>query len=293
LNATLILEFVLPPFDWEKFYQLANTWKNLSTPGGDYAANLRDAINASLLDQACMVRLRLNRETVKGWVLEQWILSPHPPKPQYRPIPAFYPVDLDDQVHDGYVTSKPGTSQHDKYVALWSRIESVSKPKTYPIPADLLQPSIKIVLSSEEYIGMPTPVGLCNANQAVRNLVSLQQCSYCHTSESGTRFVHIVNRGPGKSSILSTFLTGGADSAALGDLYFGKNTAVVNVNYTTYIKRSAGDKLCMVEAPNQTQLRMFNDIARRKLFLAAVAKYSVESSVALTYIQKFSTNFTD
>jgi len=143
--------------------------------------------------------------------------------------------------------------------------------------------------------GMPTPVGLCNAPESIRNVLALQRCSGCHAIESDTNFVHISNRTRATGSHLSKFLVGNNPQPTLQQLYYGKEADVlyVSVPYLTYIDSASTPGTCDQPVQRSAQ-RKYHDLARRALFLAAVlAAPATPTPNPLALLTEFRTNFPD
>ena len=293
-NLTIILEFEVPPYDRQAFKKLAQTWSGLSNaPDGQYASQLQDALRSSGFSlgngggtRLVRVRSRMNHEIAGGvWRLSQLMLDPASPDPAARK--AFAPAKLDDQIH-------PAVKQDSKlYLGLWQKVQSVvqSGVSQYTIPAELLEGDSMKYNSDPQ--GMGTPPGVCKASEEVRNVLALQQCSWCHTTESGTVFQHIPNRPLHSSAVPSEFLVGKTLHPQLADLYYGDPKAVssVPVQYTTYTGL-AGKPCQTAVSPPATVVRKFHDVARRTLFLAAIQTDPLLHNLRPT-ANRFSTFFTE
>ena len=300
----VILEFELPPFDRPSFKTLAQTWSGLSSASDDlYASQLAGALRASGLSldpdparrtRVVRVNSRMNHALAAGpWLLSQLVLDPASQDPAART--AFARAKLNDQIR--------GDLAPDAWVNLWQQAQSAiqSGKLAYPIPDNLLENSsltYNILFQDgpsgiEVALGMGTPPGVCNASEAVRNVLALQQCSWCHTTETKTQFAHLPNRLPQDSSVPSGFLVGKGNNLhpSLTDLYYGHENVVwpVTIPYTTY----GGPPSCQTQAANLANaVRKFHDVARRTLFLAAV-QVEADFHRARSPAEQFSTSFTE
>jgi hypothetical protein len=293
VQLMVILEFELPIFDRPCFKALAQTWASLSKAGRDqYAIQLVDALRASGLSlqagrptRVRRVRSRMNHELAGPWLLSQLVLDP-----QSKDTTAhtkFAPAKLDDQI------SKDLAPDSWLNLCLWRKVEAAVRAGQlgFPIPDQLLEkPSLGYGILRQ---GMGTPPGVCNASEAVRNVLALQQCSWCHTTETKTQFAHLPNRLPQDSSVPSGFLVGKGNNLhpSLTDLYYGHENVVwpVTIPYTTY----GGPPSCQTQAANLANaVRKFHDVARRTLFLAAV-QVEADFHRARSPAEQFSTSFTE
>jgi hypothetical protein len=290
LNLTVILEFQLPPYDRSSFKSLAQTWSDLSTVAdGQYAAKLLNALASSGLSlgqknasRVSSVRLRMNHEIRPGvWRLTQFVLKPGGN--------AFSPAKLTDQIG---AQVKPDSRL---YLSLWKKAQSVvaSGRLQYAVPDELLEAASMTYNVPDQ--GMATPPGVCNASEAVRDVLALQQCSLCHTVESNTVFAHLPNRDRNQSTVPSGFLIGKGKNLhpSLVDLYYGEDSVVwpVKVPYTTYTGPAGGPCATPTVSPVCAK-RKFHDVARRSLFLAAVQTDSPLTN-GLPQAIKFSTFSTE
>jgi hypothetical protein len=304
-DLTVILEFELPPIAQDKFKKLAQAWIDLpNTSDSRYASALVNVLRQSGLSlapatptRALRVRARLNHRQDELWLLAQSVFDPASRDPAVHT--AFGPANLNDQVcgdiAKDYVVKDPK-----RYFTLWSLGESnvtVTNP-AYPIPDGYLESSATLYDSldcSVTACGLPTPVGVCNARGDVREVLAIQQCSRCHTTETKTRFTHMANRLAGVPSVASEFLVG-KDSAkrtnlhpSLVDLYYSNPDVVwpVTVKYATY----SGPQACTTQGTG-TVVNSFHDVARRALFLATIVTKPV-SGKDRSLANVFSTPYTE
>jgi hypothetical protein len=274
-DLMVIMEFELPAYDRLGFTKLAQAWSGLSAVAApQYFSQLLGVLQVSGLSlgqnrptKAVRVHSRLNHAVMAGvWRLSQLLLDPAAPTPAERSM--FSPAKLDDQI-------KKKVQQDSRlYLDLWNKVEGVvqSGVLQYAVPDELLEnPSV-----SYEHLpqSMGTPPGVCKASEEARNVLALQQCTWCHTTESHTLFAHIPNRLPNASSVPSVFLAGqdpqhGSNlHPSLVDLYYGEPT-VVDSNSFTYTTYEGAGSPCGTAVTKQI-VRKFHDVARRTLFLAAV-----------------------
>jgi hypothetical protein len=296
-SLTVILEFELPEFDRATFQTLAKTWIELSrVPDGQYAGQLLGALRSSGFspDQGATrlirVRSRMNHMINGGeWRLSQLLIDPASSDAATRT--HFSPAKLNDQIH-------LDVEQNSKlYLGLWQKVKTAvdSGVLEYKIPDELLEESsVRYVPPTQ---GLGTPPGVCDASQTARDVLALQQCTLCHTTESNTCFLHIPNRLRTRASVPSGFLIGQNPQSGMNlhpslvDLYYGEQKVVwrVTLSYTTYGGRADGP--CETVVSKQVS-RNFHDVARRTLFLAAVQTDSILHN-ARPLANQFSTFFTE
>ena len=266
---TLILEFRLADFDWAGFQRLGRAWERVGRGDAQMLARLKDALAASGYSRSPFVRLRVNffPESRVVWAMMQWDFLRHgttgPATPTLTP--------LQDLVDLKYLQAAAGALPADylKYLALWTVApRKIGLAPDIDIPPGLLQKS-----NPKNYVkgeGMPTPVPLrlCGTSLPNRDTLALQQCNYCHTSETGTDFAQIANRLPGANAVLSPFLIGtGTVKPTIQQLQNAANSGIANpvtVNFLTY----TGANCDLREV--QPTTRRYHDLARRTLFLAAL-----------------------
>jgi hypothetical protein len=260
-DFSLILEFVVNPKNRADFQSLAQTWVNLSQLTADQSAiPLRDALRASgipLVDGdaagVAQIKLRINHDVSAQWRLTQFLLDP-------ASAPLFTSAALTDQISGMITPDSP----------LFSGLfQNASGSLVYPIPTNMLEGHTTTYLDSHPGLSMPS--GPCNPSITTRHVLGLQECTMCHTAESGTHFQHLPNRLPGAATAPSAFLVGNTLHPELIDLYYQTQTAVspVSIVYQTYAAPS-GSTTCNVPVPVlASETRWFHDVARRTLFLAA------------------------
>jgi hypothetical protein len=295
---TLILEFRLPPRGWAQFQALARSWREVSRAsrlqppatwggGNKILAALKVALKESCYQDSPLVRLRVNR-SVDGpvWGFFQWEFDAR--------TGQFAAKPLNDQICQGYIKAPPDSALYKRYVQLWMLDASAPPPTSIPIAADLLESSgVKYTTGG---MGLATPKGLCDSSLHARNILALQQCTFCHSAESQTPFTHIGNRSRSDSSPLSSFLVGdtsrkaGSQLPNLRDLYYALPDAAfpVYVNYLKSVKGQSG--LCDSQESSHTT-RYFSDLARRALFLSAVIENDKPTQSAIDQIHAFATDF--
>jgi hypothetical protein len=304
---TLILEFVAPGLQWDEFQTAAGAWRDtadFSDP--KFLTSLNKALKASGLERSRYARLRTNRSLGGQWKMDEWLF-----KPGVKPFAA---VPLEYQIPkalvDGPYASPPSTLQG-LYLNLFSP-SADRKVSSIRVPEELFTMSDGCVYGSTRGVcygidsGMPTPPGVCGVSPEARNIIALQQCTYCHTTETGTTFTHIGNHPRGTRPVISAFLNGGPllegsqvlRKPTIGELLNASDSKIftsVKVTYETWLPDANGScqQAPMVPANNAPYtMRRFYDLGRRALFLASViAAPSHYSADAVTEIQKYSTDF--
>jgi hypothetical protein len=261
-NFTIIVEFVLPDSTWREFRDRARAWNALSAADSPFAPALSEVVEGSRYKESLAVRIRVNRSNISTdpcgfWLMGQWSFA------RAQDGGWGFQVDpLTDQI-------KPQPPEAD-YLKLWSQDEA--SVRTICIPKTL-QANFAKYIRDQESVAMPS--GVANPQLRVRNILALQQCTLCHTSETGTSFQHISNDQPAVT--LSAFLTGPSRKAdgLFSDLTKGDPPcAGVCVSYCTqqnlpHDQACTTGFACAKDAPAPTSTtRKFNDLARRKLFLS-------------------------
>jgi hypothetical protein len=281
-RLTVIMEFKLPRFNRNEFQKLAATWSDLSKIGdSEYATRYPNALANALRqtgfspDEQSPSRFlslnsRLNHIRTAGpWMLSQLVLDPASSNSAARR--AFAPDGLNDQI-DRHKLDLP------EYRNLWRSSPTSAETGLlhFPVPGVLAAgPSMEYEKPTS---GLGPPSGVCDA-PAARNILALQQCTWCHTTETNTRFTHIPNRLANEASTPSEFLIGPGTKGAniqprLADLYYAKKEVVwrFDLKYKTF----TGTPNCTTAA-DVTIPRAFHDVARRTLFLAAAQKDQLQS----------------
>ncbi len=280
---TLIFEFRLPPFSESDFIAYANAWNSVSQgTDADYLTKLQTALKASNYTSAGFVRIRVNRDSGNDeWRLAEWDLN--------RSVPPTGVAPLEELINDKHsAINQASAFPSDAYLTLWKanqslapRMASLALPKN--APPDIYPSSAQYSFIDGNFL--ETPKGLCNPSEQERNVLALQQCTWCHSTETDTTsLMHIGNRLPNGSSNLSSFLANvtpiGAKTPAkiplpsMADLFYADNrddTALkrVEARYKTYDADRSGKCVVRMDAPHAPAL-FFNDLARRALFLAEV-----------------------
>jgi hypothetical protein len=274
---TLILEFVLPDMDWKTFKKQAAAWEALSAPGlsnAAFNAALKNQVVNSGYDRPRLVRIRLNRGISKDsdsprWQFFQWSFRTSEDSLGRLQMPV--PAALDDQISDEQEAigdEKPG------YLKLW---DTPDVPQLIPIPTALL--AFNTMYHARDF-GLSTPVAIKNPSARIRDILALQQCTFCHTVETGTKFQQVTNRTHDGSSTLSSFLIGNNQpKPTLADLQDPNSPALDRfcLSYCTSSDRPA--KACPMPPADSCQAaglklsgeqRYFHDLGRRMLFMAAL-----------------------
>jgi hypothetical protein len=228
VSFRLILEFVLHPMPDAVLRQLAQDWYDLSKLSGDpYLAKLKGIVAASSID---LVRLRTNANLVNHpgapWSFAQWEFAPG----------SYKQTMLTDQIYQNCtkwpsVSQAPGTCQH--YKDVWSGL--LAQPQL-PLYWHILYPELMpqtIDYDNGDSLngkmsGMPIPndLGVTPTCEA-RDLLAVQQCSWCHGAETKTVFTHVGNKLSATKRDLSLFLRGNKTKPSYVD-YNNPNSGVFN-----------------------------------------------------------------
>jgi hypothetical protein len=293
-NFTVILEFTVPPRSWGEFQSLALKWMAITTAPDandveNYLPFLMAAIREGNLERTPIVRLRMNRNlTDAEWGLSQWEF-----RPQLAPKVNFFSAPLNDQIESRFRTAAPNSRLSKIYLSLWTpQIQLPGDGYNIPIAQNLLGPS---ETSYTDQI-LEGPPGMCSVDSGTRNIIAMQQCSFCHTGETGAKFTHISNRIPntaakaGTSSVLSDFLVGKTPGKlpSIAQIWTTSNDAFSSV-FVRPATTGPDGKPCPVKLPPSQ--RLFNDLARRALFLSAVLAFPDENPGSASAIQLARTNF--
>lgn len=296
VKFNLIIEFVLPSLDWIAFKKLAGLWKiqsDITLKDEEVAVALQTTIKSSGFDRSQMVRIRTNEEAGGPWQFGEWHLTPTTTLSSGR----LDRSDLIDELAEAYVLPALGSVAYWDYLQLWPDITNMPGNKRIYVAPKFLSPDSRAYSADEQTMDkhaqtLGTPPNFC-ATETTRNVLGLQQCSGCHSVETGTQFAHIPNRATTEDSVPSKFLAGSGPDPTLGDIYYGtKQIFSQDVFYDTY-KLPAYSPVCSQKIAKQTT-RKFYDLGRRRLFLAAVLDapdkpqdYDVEA----LKIQQFGTDF--
>jgi len=301
-DLTIIFEFELATdrmtgFSRPDFKDLAKLWSGLSAVPNVPATAYPDALKAALRGSGLplypgdtswikSVRLRINHAINGGqWQLTQLLLDP-------KAGPKFAPAKLNNQLGD-----IPSSDLYSLWVGALAAIGLGLPP--YEIPEYLgnvpmwEQPTREY---TNDYAGMGTPQGICGTTPkavTTRNVLAIQQCTLCHTSESAAPFAHIRNRAAYEtSSTVSGFLLGKDNGKNIHPyilaLYSGDENVVwkVDVPYDTY----TGSGCTTLVNPRPTVSIKFHDVARRTLFLAEVLNDSLLPVNATPRAQRLSSH---
>jgi hypothetical protein len=206
----------------------------------------------------------------------------------FLPKKGFKPARLTDQISND--CARPGNPNYNEYIKLWKTLPATSKAESLRInPALLASPAIKY---TQQLFSMPD--GPCNQFAGptftrTRNILALQQCTGCHTKETGTCFQHITNRPTNGSAQLSKFLTGNNAQPTIRQLWLADPAAVDHEKVPYYVEVGTSGTHC--PPTTATADRYFHDLGRRALFMAAVLRYNAETPQAVEVIQGFKANF--
>jgi len=291
-QMTLIIEFVLPPFDWHQFQTFGRAWAALSSPNGQSLDHLENVLLRSRYDQSVKVRIRTNTQLAPSWEFDEWDLFPGTPILPSQPLAASL---LEDQIDAKYSTVTPGTADYYDYLQAWPDVSKMPGPKNIPIPANLWMRATTYGAGEDP---LATPPSYCT-NTLTRNTVALQRCTGCHMVETANqKFTHISMRAQNGNSTLSPFLQGTNPNIELEDLYYQSRDRAelpqnkvlsVPLTFDTFERSSSG--FCDKPVPQQT-VRLFHDLARRKLFLATLLTATTHmSDFEATKILHFATDY--
>lgn len=257
-TLTVIVEFVLPPMTWTNFHDLAEQWRSMSgKPCEDRGFD--NCLVKHLIPQFgqrrsfVRVRANFNLDPLPSWDMAQWIAD----------SAGFRLTDLEDQVAE--FPDEAG------FRGIWDQLAHVPEPRRMPIPETLTVPSRTYTHGMQPdppSFGMWQLQGRCRpVDEKVRNILSLQQCTFCHAGETNTEFMHVENRSPLQNvAPLSKFLTGGNANATLEDLSGG---VAFKAEVRYYRPKAQRSSLCTEQRPDKL-VRPFHDLGRRRLFIAAV-----------------------
>lgn len=276
-QMTIILEFVLPPFDPIRFRDLAQGWRDLPDTGdGTFPARLSSLLQSTRYEESADARIRLNYEFGRRWRFVEWDFS--------ASSPGTRNAYLEDQVNQTLM--KPGNVA---YSALWANdvgpeLERICIPKALMGGDGLYDRELL------------EPPGGARAYPITRNVLALQQCRYCHTVESQTDFQHIKNRLPMENSKISGFLLGSPGYRSdipplptLAQLYTAESRCILTVDLC---KTDPALNCKSRPIDQRNNIRRYHDLARRALFLATVLA-SDPRSINSTLVNKFGTDLPD
>jgi hypothetical protein len=290
-DITLIIEFVLPDLRWPDFRTLAGNWQALSA-SAQFSTDLSELVAAQLSKTLTFARLRTNMRLIEGktdWTLVQWVFQAN----------SFAQTPLTDQILHTCVNAPPYTVPPGcaNYLPIWSQYAQAGSPKQWPISDSNM---LEQTLSFSPVMGMPAPASICNPDLTARNVLALQQCSYCHGAETTTDFrqirQHALQPSQG-SATLSCFLTGKADAtdskkAAYQELIEPEpsNSCQVPVSFSAHLP-AAPDGSCAPQTLRQ--VRIYSDLARRLAHLGAVLQaHSQSNDTDVALIQSYGPDYT-
>jgi hypothetical protein len=270
---TLIIEFVLPDLSWSELRALAADWQALA---GMADTQLRTSLVGLVAKQfqrnLTLARLRTNWQLSTGhskWGLAQWEFN----------TSGLARTDLTDQINSACVNTIGAMAGGcATYPQLWGLLAGIPDLKRWEIPA-----GSALLSNFEKYapfptpgpqpkpLGMATPWGVCNPSPRVRNVLSLQQCTFCHGAETNNDFTHVKNRLPtDRKAALSNFVQGLIEKPTFTQLKTLDPAAVFPVDLTYQTYSGQGSTCSTIVATQPTQHRYFHDLGRRALFLAAI-----------------------
>jgi hypothetical protein len=253
------------------------------TTSQEFLTGLQAALTESGIEQATEVRMRTNRSiAATKWEMSQY---------EFLPQKGFAPATLTDQIGRKYITAPPGSAYYEKYINLWKPFTPSSTVESLRVGSAMFDLPNKIY--TQQSLSMPD--GACNQFSGpefarTRNILALQQCTLCHTQETGTNFAHIQNRLPNGSSQLSKFLVGNNAHPTIRQLWFADPAAVAHVTVPYEVEEGTTGKPCP-PTPATPVDRYFHDLGRRALFLAAVLSYQDQSPDHVNFIKMLKANF--
>ncbi|MDX2178147.1 MAG: hypothetical protein SFV18_01060 [Bryobacteraceae bacterium] len=260
-NLTVIVEFVFKPMSWEQFRNFAYDWRRLSLKECDadkFGGCVATLTRWQLAKSFDLVRVRVNFDlnNDKRWSMAQWVFQNAELK-RTKLDDQMSPTCMDPNCQQILEAWKAATAQGARRAPMTATEELAS----YNL---LLEPGGKL-----PSVGMAQPAKACGPGAVrARNILSLQQCTHCHSGETNTKFTHISNRGPGQTAAtLSEFLVGNEMAASLDSLSSGTAAYVAQVKVWRSEPKPGGG--CTVPASKPIE-RRFHDLGRRRLFLASV-----------------------
>jgi hypothetical protein len=291
----LILEFVIPKLTWTQYRLYAKAWQDLSA-GTNFTTGLTKVALGSLAG-ASLVRLRTNSSLVGAslWTFGQW---------EFDSVNHFRRRPLTDQIDQGcLLENKPCPA----YQTVWTGILAASSTATsFPIDplSGLLAMKAGTALTycnsvPNHSVGMSVPTFVTGTYRNPRNILSLQQCIFCHAQETDQNPPQVSNRQPSQNvAQLSPFLSGSGDSSkpnihpdydklANHDPTAGYSAQVI------FKLLAQSTTACNSSDPQIT--RIFNDVARRTLFLAAILAGNDDSAPdegQISLMQLYAPDFT-
>ena len=230
------------------------------------------------------------------WTLTQWNFGP-------KMDPAK-PAQLTDEV------LKPCQDLTDKHCAKWAEYTKFWEsfptnaqplPEVWPIrDAGLLSSTVSYPAdkSHSPRSSLSIPGGLKNLTNGIgyaRDVIALQQCSFCHGAETNTDFVHVAARqSESTRSGLSCFLAGkGGENPKLTYRQFREHDASVYCEAKIkFIAPPTADfhgldvKPCKPGSNERCETRLFHELARRTSHLAA-ALLPEPAPVSESELEKF------
>jgi hypothetical protein len=188
-NLLVIMEFRLPGLKRTDFKDLALIWSKLSdAKDTEYAGKLLDALRASgfslqgaNLTKLLRVSSRVNHAIASNrWRLSQLALDPTLEDDSAHRTLALAP--LEDQL-------SPNIPENSiAYLKLWHQMP---KPSGVGVQHITIEPNLNAgpsITYSLDVLG-PRP-GVCGIDTN-RDVLAIQQCTFCHTNETDTTFVQI------------------------------------------------------------------------------------------------------
>ena len=279
-NLTVIIEFRYRPLTWSELKALAQVWRSFADVESDQLKNvLRDSIDKKLqMGQMSLIRLRTNSEleTTGNWQFLQWELQQD----------GWVRTVLDQELKHRCI-HQPCKD----LISIWDYLEA--NPSLTEFSID--RRSNALQGKRQEYFkGYPVmPLLKGYANLEPRNLLSLQQCTGCHLSETkNEKFMHIENTDPSSTkpmAEISPFLSGANLYASFRDLLSEPPKGL----FTFEREVPCQDPASLVCGSNQNVAkRAFHDLGRRRLFLAALLTSSENYSESdLKLLKRFTTLF--
>ena len=266
----LILEFVLEPMDDPSLRRLAKDWYALSSlKGVPFLSKLKSITTERKIAYA-RLRTNFNPPGHGQWSLAQWEFRSG--SNDQKPLTDQVYSDCTESLTAGEPTRPQDCTQFkDVWVALLSEKSPLPHlPFSWPIIYPKLVPT---TMSYGEADILPVPEGLGPAAvpaQAprildARDLLAVQQCSFCHGSETDTNFTHVGEKRPDGTRELSKFLTGTNPKPPFAQYCSNDPSQFARPVQLTFLVPPS-------LSPNKelSETRYFHDFGRRMMSLATI-----------------------
>jgi|GEM_PF-4147260 len=272
---TLIVEFVFPALKWTEYRNLAVQWAYLSSCSPvQFDTCLTKTAMAQFQGNFAYTRVRVNQDFDDHdgrWNMAQWVFKPS----------GFSRAPLDDQMEKDCAVS----SHCVEFRREWDGLAGHSAATRWPLPPALLALS-RVYSPLFSPGGLPPTVGMTALDKRcgdarVRNILALQQCTFCHAGETNTEFMHVRNRKWGESRAELSKFVAGAGTVPQARVPLG------SIGSQAYMAK------VLVGGCGSTPItRTFYDLARRRLFLSAVLADAGPQPSKGTLLREYAPNFT-